>query len=179
MRNSMLRRLPLSRFALALALIAGLALTGCGGGGGGGNNNNNGGGNNGGGGTIGGKLATLTGTVTDTSGSAAANVTIAVVGTSLTGITNASGVYTISSVPLTATQITVTSGYPTNPYYNSGNYNGQAYNFGTTFGTSGGSCTITLPALAAGKTATLTVIQLYPAGSGAPPPPPLTSGCPS
>jgi hypothetical protein len=157
----------------ALALVIGLAMVGCGGGGGGGNNGGGGGGG-GGGGTIGGKLATITGTVTDTGGNPASGVTVAVVGTSLTGVTSATGAYTISSVPLNATQISVTSPDPQNKYYNFGTYNGQAYQFGT--GT--GACYITLPALSAGKTATLTAIALYPAGGENPPPAPLTNGCP-
>lgn len=168
----MYRRASLNRVALLLALasIAALAFSGCGGGGGG-----NGGGNGGGGGgNIGGKLATITGKVTDTAGNAASGVTVAVVGTALSASTGTAGTYSISSVPLTATQISVTSPDPVNRYYNYGTYNGQYYQFGTT----SGSCYITLPALTAGATTTLTAIAMDPAGTNSPPPTPLLNGCP-
>ncbi len=172
MSNQMLRKPPIQRFSLFLsAAVLTALLTGCGGGGGGSSS-----------GTItppaigNSQLAVVTGRVVDTSGNPVSGAGILVMGTTLQGSTASDGTFTITNVPLTATQIEVASPNTTQ-YYNYGTYNGQLYQFGTNTS----ACPIMLPKLVPAATATTVLpsnIALYPSGNGAPPPPPLIGGCP-
>ncbi len=175
MRNSDLRKAPRARTSLFLlsALLAGSLLSGCGGGGS--SSSSTGGGSNPG--TIGNSsLATLTGRVVDTAGNPVPGATVVVVGTSAAASTASDGSFTITNVPLTATKLSLTSPNTAN-WYNYGTYNGHYYQFGTTTG----SCDITLPSLVASSQAVTPLVSniaLYPASNGSPPPPPLVGGCP-
>ncbi len=176
MRNRVFLNSPRIQLSVALgAALLALALAGCGGGGGG-SSSNNGGGNNGNGNGSGSNsaLATITGSVRDTSPSHSAVlgavVTVVVPGGSnRVAVTNSAGTFVLTNVPLTTTSFTVAA--PTGgAYYNYANYDGAYYDLS--------ACTLKLPKLQAGANAPYTEVDLY-LGGGNPPPPPPTGGCPS
>src|ERR1041385_8012038 len=122
MRNRVLSNSPRVRFSLALLgmLLTALAFAGCGGGGGGSNNNNNNNNRNG--------LATVVGRVLDNSSSHAPvpGAIVTIVGTNRSAIAKADGTFTITNVPLTATQFAVASP-DTSAYFNYVQYQSKQY----------------------------------------------------
>ncbi len=171
MRNRVFSNSPRVQLSILLGMlmVAALSLAGCGGGGGGSSSNNNGGNNGGNGGNS--TLATITGVVKDTSPShgpiAGAHVTVT--GTTRTAVTDATGTFVITNVPLNSTTLTVASPDPV-AYYNYANYNTKLYDLV--------ACTLPLPSLVAGANSPFTEIDMYIGGSNPPPPPPV-GGCPA
>lgn len=163
--------------ALSMLAVCSLALSGCGGGGGGGSTTTtNPGGGSGGTTTNSSTLAVISGKAVDTSGLPVSGASVVIVGTGLGATTATDGTFVVNNVPLSATQLQISSP-DTTKYYNYGTYNSQYYQFGT----GSGACSIALPKLTAASVATTvlaTNIVLYDAGATNPPPPPLTNGCP-
>jgi hypothetical protein len=156
---------------LSLMMALALSMAGCGGGGGSSSNNNGSGGNTPPSNTT---LATITGSIRDTSPAhspvVGAIVTVVVTGGSnRTAVTNASGTFILTNVPLTTASFTVAA--PSGgAYYNYANYHGNYYDLS--------ACSLQLPTLVAGANAPYTEIDMYVGGSNPPPPPPI-GGCPS
>ncbi|CCW35428.1 Carboxypeptidase regulatory-like domain [Chthonomonas calidirosea] len=159
---------------LALLVLVGALISGCGGGGGGGVPAGNGSGGGSSSGSSGGpppvgnpNLATITGQVTDIAGNPVAGAAISIVGTNLTGSSASDGSFTIYNVPLTATQFTVT---PPSGYYSFDvRYLGNDYNLQK-------PCPLPLPnPLQKGADPLPGPVQLYPTSG---PPPAPTYGCP-
>ena len=173
MRNRVFLNSPRIQLSSVLGVMAAISvsLAGCGGGGGSSSSNNSG---------SGGKtppenttLATITGTVKDTSPShnpvVGASVTIVVPnGINVITTTNSKGVFVATNVALTATTFKVSSPDPV-AYYNYANYDGSLYDLQ--------ACTLPLPKLLAGANAPYTEVDMYLGGSNPPPPPPV-GGCP-
>ena len=183
MRKRVLGNVPHVRLSLVMlmALLASLAVAGCGGGGGGGTT---------GGTTTGGTtgvpkgnpaLATVTGTVTDTTAAQTpiSGAVVSIAGTSLTATTGANGKFAIINVPVGTVGIkvltpSVTEYYPTVSY---GTSPVKLYD------TSSCPIPLTTQKSALGITALPYPLQLFPATSASPPPPPYTgatgaNGCP-
>src|SRR5580658_9227579 len=104
MRNRVFLNSPRIQISVVLGLVMALVAPGCGGGGGGSSSGNTG---SPGGGTPPGnpQLATITGSVRDTSPNhnPVQGAVITVTGTGRTAISNAAGVFVVTNVPLTAT----------------------------------------------------------------------------
>ena len=116
-------------------------------------------------------LATITGSVIDTSGKPVNNAGVTIIvpgGTKTTTTTDCNGKFVVTNVPLTAKSFMVSSPNVV-AYYNYANYNGHLYDLV--------DCSLPLPALVAGANAPFTQIQMYLGGANPPPPPPA-SGCP-
>jgi hypothetical protein len=182
MRNRVLWNSPQVRFPLCLVLLLVMAvagLSGCGGGGGGGNNNggNNGGGNNGGGNNNP-NLATVSGRVTDNTGTAVsgARVTVFAANGSVAGTGNSGtdGSFSVFNVPLTANKFVVNTPNAT-LYFDVVQYSGGRP-YDTNPNRVGGPCLLPLPALTAGANALPANVIMYSVNSGPPPPPAAT--CP-
>ena len=162
MRNRVLSNSPRVRLSLAFmgTLLAMLVFVGCGGGGGGGTTTPppGGGGNP--------NLATLTGSVQDTAHTPVAGATVTVVGTGRSAVTSATGIYTITNIPLGVARVTVQN--PSN-YYGYAQYNSGVYDLT--------ACSFPVGTLVQGSNNGPT-FYLYGSAGSNPPPPPPTGGCP-
>ena len=177
MRKRVLGNVPHVRLSLVMlmALLASLAVAGCGGGGGGGTP----------GPTptpTGSKsLATVTGTVTDTTAAATpiSGAVVSIAGTSLKATTGADGKFSIINVPVGAVGIKVLTP-SVSQYYPTVSYGTAPVKL---YDTDKCPIPVSTQVSAKGPTTIPYTLQLYPATSASPPPPPYTgatdaNGCP-
>lgn len=175
MRKRVLRNVPHVRLSLVmlLTLFASFTMTGCGGGS---SSNNNSGP------VSDPTLATVTGIVTDTtaSGTPVQGAVVSIAGTSLKATTGADGKFAIINVPIGVVGVAILTP-SASTYYGTVLYgaSGSQKQFDTQV------CPLGLATQPSSKgTSPLPyAAQLYPAGAGNPPPPPIgavnpTTGCP-